>query len=90
MHGVSPLTGAWNPQHDLAPHPQSRQGQAQISDQTTQFLEMRIIDALDADAAPAATHATAPQRLQPLLQFRIFPVEGEDQLLQSIHRRQSP
>ena len=60
-----------------------------VIQQTADFLQMRFIDALNPNAPPTATHATAQQRLQPVFQTRIFSIKRKDQLLQTVHKRQS-
>ena len=59
VHGISTLTGPRHPQHDLTPQTQSRKRQTQIRHQTTQLLKVGIVNALNTDAAPTATHARA-------------------------------
>ena len=51
---------------------------------------MGRIHALNTNAPPAAAKATVPQWLQQPFHALILAIKGEDQLLQSIHLRQSP
>ena len=90
MHRISPLSFSRDSENDLATEAQGCQGQAQVGQQITHLFKVRHIQALDPDAAPAATHATVPQRFQQLLKTRIFPIKRENQLLQTIHPSQSP
>lgn len=78
-HGITALRPSRHPQDDLPSQSHRDQGPPQVTEQSTHFLEMLGIDALNANGAPASRHAAIPQRFQLRFDLGVFPVKGKHQ-----------